>query len=190
MDRVSLKRCSVLGRGVLPGVAEALLLPLLFALAGLLLAASQQGAVAPEVAVYPAEMVPEREGEPGLWLVDGFNVVSVGLLRDAGGEKERDGWWRREHREALLERVRRFDDPEAEVWVVFDGGDASGDRHQGATHTIFAPSADDWLLERVRRAEVPEALTVVTADRRLANRVRARGARVVSPGDFLGRCLA
>jgi hypothetical protein len=53
---------------------------------------------------------------------------------------------------------------------------------------VFAPSADDWLVDRVRRDAAPERLVVVTADRSLAGRVRHHGARVMSPGEFLGRC--
>jgi rRNA-processing protein FCF1 len=53
---------------------------------------------------------------------------------------------------------------------------------------VFAPSADDWLLQAVRDAEEPSALVVVTADRQLADRIRHRGARIVSPRTFLARC--
>jgi hypothetical protein len=91
-------------------------------------------------------------------------------------------------RPPLVARARGFDDPAAEVWIVFDGGDPGGNEEGATPRTVFARSADDWLLDRVRAAEDPGQLKVVTADRRLANRVRARGAEVVSPGDFLGRC--
>ena len=134
-------------------------------------------------------VVPEAPSSP-VWLVDGFNVVSVALLRDQGRMHEREGFWRRENREALVARARAFDDPSAEVWIVFDGADADGNDEHATPKTVFAPSADEWLLERVRADATPERVTVVTADRRLENRVRSRGARVVSPGDFLNRCGA
>lgn len=146
------------------------------------------------VGIYPAEMVSD-ERPSHQWLVDGFNVVSVGLLGERGEgtaegrpRRSRQGWWRREHREALVRRARGFDDPSAEVWIVFDGDDARGDRRDPPIQTVFSPSADDWLLARVRRSRAPERLTVVTADRRLAGRIRSRGVRVVSPADFLARC--
>ncbi len=53
---------------------------------------------------------------------------------------------------------------------------------------VFAASADDWLVTRVRRAEDPARFAVVTCDRQVADRVRHRGARVVSPREFLARC--
>jgi rRNA-processing protein FCF1 len=53
---------------------------------------------------------------------------------------------------------------------------------------VFAPSADDWLLARVREEDDPTRVVVVTADRKVAGRARQRGARVVSPRDFLERC--
>jgi hypothetical protein len=123
--------------------------------------------------------------EPRLWLVDGFNALCVALLRG----RERSAWWSREGREEVLARVRAFDDPAAEVWVVFDGDRPSEERPATAPgpRVAFAPSADEWLLRRVREADAGE-VAVVTADRRLADRVRARGARVVSPRDFLARC--
>jgi hypothetical protein len=55
---------------------------------------------------------------------------------------------------------------------------------------VFVPSADDWLVARVREAADPQRVRVVTADRRLAARVRHHGGRVVSPAAFLGRCGA
>jgi hypothetical protein len=127
------------------------------------------------------EAAPE---EPRVWLVDGFNALCVALL--AG--RERSAWWTREGREEVLARVRGFDDPSAEIWVVFDGDRPAQEEPAAAPRprVAFAPSADEWLLRRVR--ERPGEVAVVTADRRLAARARARGARVVSPRAFLARC--
>ncbi len=122
-----------------------------------------------------------------VWLVDGFNVLHAGLLHG----RDRGPWWRARDRERLLERARGFDDPDAELWVVFDGGHPAPPAEDGATppvNLVFAPSADDWLLARVRAAPDPSRVAVVTRDRRLADRARHRGARVVSPRDFLARC--
>ena len=123
-----------------------------------------------------------------LWLVDGFNVLHVGLL--AG--RERSDWWRRERRAELLARVERFGPrrKDAEVWVVFDGAhppepDEAGGNGVGV---VFAPCADEWLISRVRESACAESVAVVTADRRLAARARRRGATVVSPRSFISRC--
>ena len=137
-------------------------------------------------AVYAPAPVPTRSPEdPSIWLVDGFNVVQRSLL----GGRERDEWWTERHRAELLERAARFDDSAAEIWVVFDGPDAERDETDApGPRRVFAPSADAWLLARVRAAEDPGQIAVVTADVRLAERARRRGARVVGPGEFLRRC--
>jgi predicted RNA-binding protein with PIN domain len=137
---------------------------------------------------YPAPTVAsDPQPSPSLWLVDGFNVLHTGLLHG----RDRAEWWTAPQREALLSRVRQFDDPEVEIWVVFDGPH-DADAEAGATaprvHPVFAPSADAWLLARLRDQPDPASVTVVTADRAVADRARHRGARVVSPQEFLGRC--
>lgn len=120
------------------------------------------------------------------WLVDGFNVLHVGLLHG----RERTGFWRGAERERLLARAARFDDPSAEIWVVFDGPRPApvGSPLRPGMQVVFAPSADAWLLRSVRQARDPGALVLVTADRKLADRARHRGARVAAPRDFLERC--
>jgi len=121
-------------------------------------------------------------GEPTIWLVDGYNVLHAAVL----GGKDRSEWWTGSRRRELLERVSGFD---AEVWIVFDGPDDSGTEAElPGPRCVFAASADDWLVDRVRSAEDPAAIAVVTADRQVAGRARGRGARIVSPKDFLARC--
>jgi hypothetical protein len=136
---------------------------------------------------YPSGMVDREPTEPSIWLLDGFNVLHAGPL----GGRDRSEWWTATHRDELLAIAARFDDREAEVWVVFDGPrpttlepgpDTPGPRE------VFAPSADDWLLDRVRQADDPAAIAVVTADRSVAARARHRGAHVFAPRDFLERC--
>lgn len=128
---------------------------------------------------------------PALWLVDGYNALHVALLR---GPAREGAWWSVAGREALLARVRRFEGGAGRVAVVFDGPDARELPDPGAAgpdgdrlRLVFAPSADAWLLGRAGEA-APGEVAVVTADRRLAARARARGATVVSPQDFLARC--
>jgi len=132
----------------------------------------------------PVVAAPPTDGEPSVWLVDGYNVLHAGVLRG----RDRARWWTEPRRRELLERVSGFD-AEAEVWVVFDGpGDSNAALDPHGTHCVFAKSADAWLIERVRSAEDPAAIAVVTSDRQVAGRARGRGARVVSPRDFLSRC--
>jgi predicted RNA-binding protein with PIN domain len=123
--------------------------------------------------------------ETRIWLVDGYNVLHAGVL----GGRDRSEWWTGARRRELLERASGFDDDGAEVWIVFDGPDDPGpeDEPRGP-HCVFAASADDWLVDRVRKAEDPSVIAVVTADRQVAGRARGRGARIVTPTDFLARC--
>lgn len=125
--------------------------------------------------------------QPAVWLIDGFNVLHAGLL----GGRDRSKWWTESKRRELLDRVERFEDIEAELWIVFDGRRPAPESGEAVRpRCVFAPSADTWLVERVRQAADPAGLAVVTADRQVGGRVRSRGAQVVSPRDFLARCPA
>jgi predicted RNA-binding protein with PIN domain len=142
-----------------------------------------------EPAAYHGRSMEAQSDEPGIWLLDGFNVLHAGLL----GGRDRSEWWARARRDELLEIADRFDDRDAQIWVVFDGprandGVRSAGRRMHHLVPVFAPSADDWLLARVREEDDPTRVVVVTADRKVAGRARQRGARVVSPRDFLERC--
>jgi len=126
-----------------------------------------------------------------VWLVDGYNVLHAGLL----GQAQRVNWWHRSHRDRLIERVRNFESPRAEIWVAFDGGDEGErptgheeDRKLATVRVVFARSADDWILEKVRQSEEAAKLAVVTGDQQVAGRARHRGAIVVSPRLFLEHC--
>ena len=156
---------------------------------------------------YPLAMEPldTTEAVGTLWLVDGYNVLCSGML----GGRERSRWWAEEHRHELLARLEGFDDPDAEIWVVFDGSSPAGPSALSGTaaadgtaapdgkaaaegeriRTVFAPSADDWLVAEVKR-QVADArdVAVVTADRKVAGRSRHRGAQVLAPRELLRRC--
>jgi predicted RNA-binding protein with PIN domain len=140
---------------------------------------------------------PERGGAaPGsaaektrpVWLIDGYNVLHAGVLRG----RDRQGWWKAETQERLVALAESFDDPSAELWVVFDASEKRSQRcaepRSARVHVVFTASADDWLVKRVRSDPAPERLVVVTADRQVAGRARHRGASVVSPLAFLARC--
>ena len=175
----------------LRGVLEALLVPLAFCALGLSWWGGAHQAESgdptyPRAVTEAAGMTQvETPREPAEWLIDGFNVVQVGLL----GGRERERWWSAPRRDELLSQAASFEPRNATLWVVFDGDrprPEAGSR--GRLRVVFAPSADEWLVARVRGADDPARLVVVTADRRLAARVRHLGARVASPAEFLSHC--
>jgi predicted RNA-binding protein with PIN domain len=188
-------------RSFVRGVIEAACISALFAAGGLAYAAALGSGALPAgtPALYlPPAMEPQQSApEPRVWLVDGYNVLNVGLL--AG--RVREGWWTGPYRDELLGRAEGFEEDAAEIWVVFDGQAAEGRAQRGdaerssekwsaeigRVRSVFAPSADEWLLARIRERD-PAQVALVTADRRLAARARSRGVEVVAPAAFLARC--
>jgi predicted RNA-binding protein with PIN domain len=126
------------------------------------------------------------------WLVDGFNVLHASLLSGS----DRQEWWTAPNRERLIGLSRRFGDPTARIWIVFDGPRPTPQAEDAAAlerepvQVVFAPSADDWIVKRVRSSEEPTRIAVVTADHQVAGRSRHRGAQVAAPRDFLALCAA
>jgi hypothetical protein len=176
-------------RSFLRGVSETALIAGLFVAVGLGSAALLNGGALPRgggvPALYPAPEMdePQPASAPRVWLVDGYNVLNVGLL--AG--REREGWWGARFRDELLGRVEGFEESEAEIWVAFDGARPPHDGRTGRVRSVFAPSADEWLLAQIRERASDE-VALVTADRRLAARARSRGVEVIAPAAFLARC--
>lgn len=138
-------------------------------------------------APYPAAVPEAPAPTPTLWLIDGYNVVCANLL----GGRDRTRWWSAEHRAGLLERLGHFDDPRAELRVVFDGAHPpEGEEAESSVCTVFADDADAWLLRELSAQPDPRAVAVVTSDRKVADRARHRGAQVVTPKALLRRCSA
>jgi nicotinic acid mononucleotide adenylyltransferase/predicted RNA-binding protein with PIN domain len=111
-------------------------------------------------------------------IVDGNNVIG----------SRPDGWWR--DREGairrLVEELRALALRTGDrVAVVLDGRPLPG-LPEGVHERVLVAyarragrdAADDRIVEEVERDRDPATLTVVTSDRALAERVRARGARV------------
>ena len=146
--------------------------------------AGLQGDARP-VPSYPGAVAPQEQPQPRIWLVDGYNVICAGVL----GVKDRQRWWSASNRSQLLDLAERFDQSEAELWVVFDGNHSPETSPSGRVQVVFAAPADDWLLAEVRARAGKAQVAVVTADRPLADRARHRGAKVVAPRDFVRRCL-
>lgn len=127
----------------------------------------------------------EETEEQRLWLVDGFNVLHAAVLKG----RDRKEWWREPARARVLDLAGGLPDARAEIVVVFDGEDPDdASELPPRVQQVFAPSADDWLVRRVKQTPRGDPVTVVTADRQLANRARHHGADVVSPRTFAARC--
>jgi len=103
-------------------------------------------------------------------IVDGMNVIGT----------RPDGWWRdrRGAQRRLVARLGALDEP---VTVVFDGREHETDPPP-RVEVAFAPHADDTIAQLAGPGVV-----VVTSDRGLAARVRARGGEVQSSRAFLER---
>ncbi len=118
------------------------------------------------------------------WLVDGMNVLG----------SRPDGWWRdreramRELAGAIAELAAEGGEP---ITVVFDGRAPRQPLDAPGVEVEFAPggpnAADDRIVAMVADDDDPSSLRVVTSDRALVNRVRARGASVESAGAFRRR---
>jgi predicted RNA-binding protein with PIN domain len=115
------------------------------------------------------------------WLIDGMNVIG----------SRPDGWWA--DRRAAMERfVQQLSDHASstgeEITVVFDGEPFD---HAARIEVAFAAggpdAADDELVRIAASLPHPEAATVVTSDRRLAQRIRALGADVLGARGFRDR---
>jgi predicted RNA-binding protein with PIN domain len=126
------------------------------------------------------------EGAGRRWIVDGMNLIG----------SRPDRWWNDPDRavRALIDELDRYAARTGEeVAVVFDRrpGDVAPGRH-GSVDVAFATrrgrnAADHDIEVTVEEDSSPGAITVVTSDRRLAERVRDLGANVRSSGSFRRR---
>jgi predicted RNA-binding protein with PIN domain len=116
-------------------------------------------------------------------LIDGMNLIG----------SRPDGWWkdRPKAMQALLDELERYTTATGqEVGVVFDGRPLELDQPADArVRVAFArrrgpDAADDEITRMVAADSREPRLNVVTSDKRLANRVRRRGAETITSGAF------
>jgi predicted RNA-binding protein with PIN domain len=118
-------------------------------------------------------------------IVDGANVVG----------SRPDGWWHDRAGAAcrLHERLSAAALSQDEVVLVLEGDARGGCRvgQDGGVRTVHAQgSGDDTIVSEVMRQvalDEGREVIVVTADRRLRQRVEAAGASSKSPGWLLGQ---
>ena len=125
-----------------------------------------------------------------VWLIDGMNLIG----------SRPDGWWKDPDRamRTLAGRLDEYVERTGEhVVLVFDR-QPSDFQPRPSLNVVFAPSggrnAADYVIETlVDQDPEPARLRVVTSDKRLAERVERRGARVTGSARFrtrLERALA
>jgi predicted RNA-binding protein with PIN domain len=117
------------------------------------------------------------------WLIDGMNLIG----------SRPDRWWADRDRAVrrLIDELDRYASATGdEVTVVFDRqpADVASGAH-GAALVGFASrrgrdAADHEIVRMAAEDRDPDSLTVVTSDRRLAERVRQLGARVAPSTSF------
>jgi predicted RNA-binding protein with PIN domain len=118
------------------------------------------------------------------WLIDGMNVIG----------SRPDKWWR--DRDAAMARLVDL----LERWVAEDGDDVTVVFERAPSPPIrstvievaHAPrrkvnAGDDEIIRRLAAEARPEQVWVVTSDRLLADRARARGAVVEGADSFRRR---
>jgi predicted RNA-binding protein with PIN domain len=115
------------------------------------------------------------------WLVDGMNVIGA----------RPDGWWndRRGAMERLAQLLSDFASKSGEeVTVVFDGEPFDLPAEVEVVFAAGGPdAADDEIVRIVSSLARPESATVVSSDRRLAERIHALGAEVMGANTFRRR---
>ncbi len=117
-------------------------------------------------------------------IIDTYNVLHVeGVLPAHLAGLDVDGLAR------LVERSRHGAEA---VWLVCDG---SSQRARRLGRVVVEPagpgrSADDHIADWLAAHSAPRRVTVVTSDRAVARRARARGASCVSSEEFLAMLVA
>jgi predicted RNA-binding protein with PIN domain len=118
------------------------------------------------------------------WLVDGMNVIGT----------RPDGWW--QDRDAamlrLVDLLERWASREGDDVVVVFERKPSPPIRSSVIEVAHAPrprrdAADDEIMRRLAREPAAGSVRVVTSDRWLADRARARGATVEGADSFRTR---
>jgi predicted RNA-binding protein with PIN domain len=130
--------------------------------------------------------IDSRKASDRRWLIDGMNLIG----------SRPDRWWNDPEgaMRRLIEELDRYASETGEdVTVVFDRRPSDvPSRTHGAASVVFASwqgrnAADHEIVRIVEEDRVPDSLRVVTADRRLLERVRGLGAKATSPTSFRRR---
>src|SRR6476659_2980309 len=113
------------------------------------------------------------------YFLDGNNLI---------GRQRRTSRPAEEDRDALVAEISsRLRGHRASVRLFFDGPSRRGTTLGSLTVRDAGGSADEAILRDIRAARDAGEIVVVTADRELAGRARASGAKTLAPEEFWAR---
>jgi predicted RNA-binding protein with PIN domain len=114
------------------------------------------------------------------YFLDGNNLI--GRARGSSRPTEDD-------RQALVSEVsERLRQTRARAVLFFDGpGEKATSLGSLSIHEAGPSGADEAIVREIGRTRAPGEITVVTEDRDLTRRVRAAGAKTLSPDEFWSR---
>lgn len=109
------------------------------------------------------------------YFLDGNNLIGIARKTKRPGEDDRSA--------LLSELAARLRSNRSSVRVFFDG-EGRAAAFGSLTVSGTGGSADESILRELARVGDPRQVTVVTADRDLAQRVRHAGGKTMHPSDF------
>lgn len=122
-----------------------------------------------------------------LYLLDGFNFLHAVVLKG----RDRSRWWSLENQRAVRDWVALRPVTGVHTWIVFDqrgpqpnDGPTLDGTPLAGLEVRCAPDADAYILACCEELRETCKIVVVSADRSLVDRAKARGARALSPWTF------
>jgi predicted RNA-binding protein with PIN domain len=109
------------------------------------------------------------------YFLDGNNLIGIARKTSRPGEDDRSA--------LLSELASRLRSNRSSVRVFFDG-EGRPAAFGSLTVSGAGGSADESILRELAKTRDPRQVTVVTADRHLAQRVRDAGGKTIHPSDF------
>jgi predicted RNA-binding protein with PIN domain len=118
------------------------------------------------------------------FFIDGYNLLFFHLTPDEDLKKNRE--------ELISLLDKKFKSLSIKATIIFDGFNQISNQaeHQffEALTVIFSPksqTADEYIIEHLSSAKNPNEITVITADKNLAQNARNLGAHCKTPRSFL-----
>lgn len=118
------------------------------------------------------------------FIIDGYNLLFFHLTPDEDLKK---------NREELIKLLdKKFKSLSIKATIIFDGFNQAENKPEHeffeALTVIFSPkslTADEFIIEQLSSSKNPNEITVITGDKKLAQKARNLGAHSKSPKSFL-----